>query len=101
MNWFGRPTIDEMITPFMFTKSVWNYMEYSNPRVDALLTDALGMTDFDKRKRLYDEVQRILHDEGPWLVAYFRNYLSAIRKNVRNYKLIPVQYVELRDVWLE
>lgn len=101
VNWFGRPTIDEMITPFMFTKSVWNYMEYSNPRVDALLTDALGMTDFDKRKRLYDEVQKILHDEGPWLVGYFRNYLSAIRKNVRNYKLIPVQYVELRDVWLE
>ena len=101
VNWFGRPTIDEMITPFMFTKSVWNFMEYSNPRVDALLTDALSMTDFDKRKRLYDETQKILHDEGPWLVAYFRNYLSAIRKNVRNYKLIPVQYVELRDVWLE
>jgi peptide/nickel transport system substrate-binding protein len=101
VNWFGRPTIDEMITPFMFTKSVWNFMEYSNPRVDALLTDALGMVDFDKRKRLYDEVQKVLHDEGPWLVAYFRNYLSAIRKNVKNYKLIPVQYVELRDVWLE
>jgi len=101
VNWFGRPTIDEMITPFMFTKSVWNYMEYSNPRVDALLTDALGMTDFDKRKRVYDEVQKILHDDGPWLVGYFRNYLSAIRKNVKNYKLIPVQYVELRDVWLE
>ena len=101
VNWFGRPTIDEMITPFMFTKSVWNFMEYSNPRVDALLTDALGMTEFDKRKRLYDETQKILYDEGPWLVAYFRNYLSAIRTNVKNYKLIPVQYVELRDVWLE
>lgn len=101
VNWFGRPTIDEMITPFMFTKSVWNFMEYSNPRVDALLTDALGTTDFDKRRRLYDEVQKVLWDEGPWLVAYFRNYLSAVRTNVKNYKLIPVQYVELRDVWLE
>jgi peptide/nickel transport system substrate-binding protein len=101
VNWFGRPTIDEMLTPFMFTKSVWNFMEYSSPRVDALLTEALGMTDVDRRKRVYDEVQKILWDEGPWLVAYFRNYLSAVRTNVKNYKLIPVQYVELRDVWLE
>jgi peptide/nickel transport system substrate-binding protein len=100
-NWFGRPTIDETITPYVFTKSVWNYMEYSNPRVDALLMEALGIVDFEKRRKLYDEVQRILWEEGPEIVPYFRNYVSAIRTNVKNYKLIPVQYVDLREVWLE
>jgi peptide/nickel transport system substrate-binding protein len=100
-NWFGRPTIDETITPYVFTKSFWNYTEYSNPRVDALLTEALGIVDFEKRKRLYDEVQRILWEEGPEVVPYFRNYVSAVRKNVKGYKLIPVQYVDLREVWLE
>jgi peptide/nickel transport system substrate-binding protein len=100
-NWFGRPTIDETLTPYVFTKSVWNYTEYSNPKVDALLTEALGIVDFDKRKKLYDEVQRILWEEGPEFVPYFRNYVSAIRKSVKNYKLIPVQYVDLREVWLE
>ena len=71
-------TADDVV--FSITKSVWNFMEYSHPRVDARQTEALGKTDFAKRKRVYDEVQKILWDEGPWL---------------------PVQYVELRDVWLE
>ena len=100
-NWFGRPTIDETLTPYVFTKSFWNYTEYSNPRVDALLTEALGIVEFEKRKKLYDEVQKILWEEGPEIVPYFRNYVSAIRTTVKNYKLIPVQYVDLRDVWLE
>ena len=100
-NWFGRPTIDETLTPYIFTKSFWNYTEYSNPKVDALLTEARRMVDFEKRKRLYDEVQKILWEDGPELIAYFRNYVSAARANVKNYKLIPVQFVDLREVWLE
>jgi peptide/nickel transport system substrate-binding protein len=100
-NWFGRPTIDETLTPYVFTKSTWNYTEYSNPKVDALLNDARSAVQVDRRKKLYDEVQRILWEDGPELVPYFRNYVSAARKNVKNYKLIPVQYVDLREVWLE
>jgi len=57
--------------------------------------------DVEKRKRLYNEVQKILWEEGPELIPYFRNYVSAIRKTVKNYKLIPLQWVELRDVWLD
>jgi peptide/nickel transport system substrate-binding protein len=100
-NWFGRPTIDETLTPYVFTKSTWNYTEYSNPKVDALLSEARSAVQPERRKQLYDEVQKILWEEGPELVAYFRNYVSAIRKSVKNYKLIPVQYVDLREVWLE
>jgi peptide/nickel transport system substrate-binding protein len=100
-NWFGRPTIDETLTPYVFTKSNWNYTEYSNAKVDALLNDARSAVQVDRRKKLYDEVQKLLWDDGPELVPYFRNYVSAARKNVKNYKLIPVQYVDLREVWLE
>ena len=30
-----------------------------------------------------------------------RTTFSAVRKEVKNYKLIPVQYVDLRDTWVE
>ena len=100
-NWFGRPTIDETLTPYVFTKSPWNLTEYSNPKVDELLNEARRTVDVEKRKRLYADVQRILWEEGPEVVAYFRNYVSAVRKNVKNYRLIPIQYVDLREVWLE
>ena len=100
-NWFGRPTIDETLTPFFFTKSNWNYTGYSNPEVDKLLDEAKALTDFAARKKRYDRVQEILYHEGPTVVPYFKNYVSAVRKEVKNYKLIPVQYVDLRETWLE
>ncbi len=100
-NWFGRPTIDESLTPFYYTESNWNYTGYSNPEVDKLLDQAKSLTDFAARKKLYDRVQEILYNEGPDVVPYFKNYVSAIRKEVKNYKLIPVQYVDLRETWLE
>jgi len=100
-NWFGRPTIDESLTPFYYTKSNWNYTGYSNPEVDKLLDKAKSHTDFASRKKLYDRVQEILYNEGPDVVPYFKNYVSANRKEVKNYKLIPVQYVDLRDTWVE
>lgn len=100
-NWFGRPTIDETLTPYVYTKSNWNYTGYSNPEVDKLLDQAKAQTDFTERKKLYDKVQEILYNEGPRVVPYFKNYVSAIRKEVKNYKLIPVQYVDLRETWVE
>jgi ABC-type transport system substrate-binding protein len=66
-----------------------------------LLDQAKALTDFAARKKIYDRVQEILYNEGPDVVAYFKNYVSAIRKEVKNYKLIPVQYVDLRETWLE
>ena len=100
-NWFGRPTIDETLTPFFTTKANWNYTGYSNPEVDELLAKARSLVAFEDRKPLYDRVQEILYHEGPTAVPYFKNYVSAVRKEVKNYKLIPVQYVDLRDTWVE
>lgn len=100
-NWFGRPTVDESLSPFYFTKSNWNYTQYSNPEVDKLLDQAKSLSDFASRKKLYDKIQEILYNEGPDVVAYFKNYVSAVRTEVKNYKLIPVQYVDLRDTWVE
>ncbi len=100
-NWFGRPTVDESLSPFYFTKSNWNYTQYSNPEVDKLLDQAKSLSDFAARKKLYDKIQEILYNEGPDVVAYFKNYVSAVRTEVKNYKLIPVQYVDLRDTWVE
>ena len=100
-NWFGRPTIDETLTPYYYTKSNWNYSGYSDPQVDKWLDQAKALTDFEARKKIYDQVQEKLYNEGPEAVPYFKNYVSAVRKEVKNYKLIPVQYVDLREVWVE
>jgi peptide/nickel transport system substrate-binding protein len=100
-NWFGRPTIDETLSPYYYTKSNWNYSEYSNPEVDKLLDQAKSLADVEKRAELYDKIQAILYKEGPEVIPYFKDYVSAVRKEVQNYKLIPVQYVDLRETWVK
>lgn len=100
-NWFGRPTIDETLTPYYYTDSNWNFSNFSDAEVDKLLDKGKRSTDLAERKRIYAEVQKILVERGPEVVPYFRNYVSAVRKEVQNYHLIPVQYVDLREVWLK
>jgi peptide/nickel transport system substrate-binding protein len=100
-NWFGRPTIDETLTPYYYTNSNWNYSNLSDPEVDALLDKGKSSTDLAERKQIYAKVQEILLERGSEAIPYFRNYVSAVRKEVQNYHLIPVQYVDLREVWLQ
>lgn len=98
-NWFGRPTIDGTLRPYFHTEGVFNYAKYSDPRVDELLDKARGETDFDTRKKMYDEVQRIVHEEGPWVLPYFKNYPVAMRASVQNYPIYPNKWTWLAQVW--
>jgi peptide/nickel transport system substrate-binding protein len=100
-NWFGRPTIDETLSPYYYTDSHWNQSGYSDPRMEEMLDKARELTDADERGKIYDQIQQLLHDEGPDVIGYFRNYVSAVREEVRGYRLIPVQYVDLRETWIE
>jgi ABC-type transport system substrate-binding protein len=48
---------------------------------------------------MYDEVQRILYDEGPWLLPYFKNYPVALQASVQNYLVYPNKWTHLARVW--
>ncbi len=49
---------------------------YFNPRVDELIADARSTVDRDRRKRDYDEIQRILAQDLPYVnLWYFDNVL--------------------------
>ena len=98
-NWFGRPTIDGTLRPYFHSEGVYNYAKYKNERVDELLEKGGAETDQAKRKKMYDEVQRILHDEGPWLLPYFKNYPVALQASVQNYPVYPNKWTHLARVW--
>jgi len=62
---------------------------YSNPRVDALLDRARAEVDPQKRKPLYDEVQRILAEELPYVNLWYLDNVVVHRKRVKNLKIMP------------
>ena len=65
--------------------SPWNNVEgYSNPKVDELFERGAQEADPQKRRALYEEVQRILVDEAPvaWLLEL--QFPTLYRNNIKN-----------------
>ncbi len=62
---------------------------YSNPRVDALLNQARAEIDLAKRKPLYDEVQRILAEELPYVNLWYLDNVVVHTRRVKNLQLMP------------
>lgn len=56
----------------------FNMNKYSNPDLDKILDDALATLDQEERKALYFEMQRILAEELPNAILYFRQSTAAI-----------------------
>ena len=75
--WFGRPTIDWMMTTAFTSDAVWNDTSWSNTRFDELLRLARAETEEEKRAAMYAEAQQILHDDGGIITILFNSYVEA------------------------
>jgi len=66
-----------------------NRSYYSNPKVDALIDKARREIDPKVRKPLYDEVQRIVAEDVPYINLWYLDNVLVHTKRVRNLKLNP------------
>ena len=102
-NWFARPTNDTSISPFFMTRdkggSLNDYF-YSNPEVDRLLSTAQGELDAAKRKELYGQAQALISSEGPAIIAFFKNNISAFRLSVQGFTVDPGINLAAEQIWL-
>jgi peptide/nickel transport system substrate-binding protein len=57
-----------------------NYMSYSNPELDELLTQAKQELNPDVAKELYKQIQAIIVDDVPFFFAWYRPFLHAVNK---------------------
>lgn len=102
-NWFARPTNDTSITPFFSTRekggSLNDYF-YSNAKVDELLSSAQGELVADKRKQLYAAAQELIASDGPAIIPFFKNNISAFRLNVNGFTVDPGINLSADQIWL-
>lgn len=61
----------------------FNFINYSNPRVDALLEQGRLELNPDKRMKIYHEFSRILLEDSPIVYLYEGYGLPAINKRIR------------------
>ena len=96
-NWVGRPTIDEELYPYFHGTGSWNEYNYANPEVDRLLDQARRELDLAARKADYAKVQEILAAEGPAVICYFSNYISAKVSSLEDTPPSPLKWLDLRE----
>jgi peptide/nickel transport system substrate-binding protein len=100
-NWNFRPTADESLTVVHHSKAAWNESHWTSPKLDELIEKARAERDTTKRKAIYADAERLLQDEGPVVIAFFRPMLSALRESVRGFEIHPATWMDVRATWLE
>ncbi len=99
-GYFARPTIDTALYPFYHSTGSWNRQLwlYKNPRVDELLDTARKTNDEAKRAELFGELQKIVDETVPSIIAFSAGHVNGVRKNVDGFKSTPMMWLELKDV---
>lgn len=82
-GWDPRPVPDLIFSIAFAGGASWNETIWKNDRFDKLLVEARSVTDFAKRKEMYDEMQLMLHDNGGHATLGFRNFVDAARNEVQ------------------
>jgi peptide/nickel transport system substrate-binding protein len=94
LRWVGGSNLDPDIFEHVFDSDSFapkraNRTFYSNPRVDELIREARGTVDQQKRKTIYDEVQRILAEDLPYINLWYLDNVLVHTNRVRGIELSP------------
>ncbi len=90
-NWGADYFDPENFMALFYSKNIIphgpNKTGYSNPKVDELYTRAMKINDFDERKKLYNEMERIVLDDAAWVFLYYNQRVYLLQKNVTGFYL--------------
>ncbi len=99
-GWSGRIDPDGNIYNQMRGKGSLNESRYANPQVDDLLDKARVSNDQAERKTLYQQAQKQIVDDAPFVFYSFGLALLVTRPNVRGTKVYADQIMRFAGAWL-
>lgn len=83
-DWGGRPTEDLMFSVAFKSGAAWNDTHFNNEKFESLLLSARAELDEAKRREMYGEMQRIVHDDGGLIAPILPNNIWAYRSRVKH-----------------
>lgn len=103
--WGGRPTEDWMFSAAYVQETEWNDTAWRETaaanRFNALVTEARGEVDDAKRRQMYEECQRLIHDDGGTICPMFANYIMGLNKNVMHKDDVAANWELDGGRWME
>lgn len=100
-SWGARPLGVQIYALAYRSGEAWNESAHSNPEFDALLEQALGIFDPDKRRPLMAEMQQMLQDSGVIIQPYWNELIMHRVEAVQGYRRHPLREMHLEAVWLD
>lgn len=98
-GWSDQPTAQSYLVQAYQTDGVYNETRWSDPELDALITQAGVTTDIAERTKIYNQISEIFNDRGPIIVPWFAPIFGAVRSNVQGVDMAPFPgLTDLRNV---
>ncbi len=96
-----QPTADAIFSLLYTSNAAWNETRWNNAEFDRLVGEARTTIDEAKRRQLYGDAQKLMHDQVPSIIPVFFDLLAGQRSYVQGYQLHPRGAVFRLDyVWL-
>ncbi len=97
--WSGRPDPDGNMYAWFHTGGGFNWMQYSNPHVDALLEAARTSSDQAQRMIDYQQAQQLLLQDAPFVFINHGVSVQATTNKVKNFPLRPIGILDFTQVY--
>ena len=75
-RWNHRPLDVQILSLAYRSGAVWNESGYANPDFDALLDQAMAMSDADTRRGVMEQIETLLREDGVIIQPYWRAIYS-------------------------
>ena len=101
----ARPSADLVFSLFFKSDAAWNELGWKNEKFDQLLVAARGEPDEAKRKRMYGDMQQIVHEHCGIGIPIFNSALDAHVEKLKGLTPIPLGnfmgYNFADKIWLD
>lgn len=100
-EWLMRPLGVQIYALAYRSNAPWNETGFSDPDFDALLTEALGIPDAERRRDLMARLERIIQDAGLIVQPYWRTIFRHMTPAVHGLAMHPMFEIHLEQVWID
>jgi peptide/nickel transport system substrate-binding protein len=85
--WGHREDVTQLLSLAYQSDGAWNEGHYANADLDAAIRAASATRDQEARQEAFSDIQRILHDDGPTVVAFFQPFFGGTSTRIEDFYL--------------
>jgi len=90
-NWGADYFDPENFLSLFYSKNIIpfgpNKTGYSNSEIDKLYEKSIRLTDFEARKKIYNEMEKIVIEDAAWIYLYYNQKIYLLQKGVNGFML--------------